>query len=198
MSRSPGLGRRDALSSATAVRNCEKARRGAVSPAQSRERGLARTRDLGSIANDCGDSYYPGDVEEHRQRSPWYLRCAGRGGPTVILESGIHDSSDVWTLSDAKPPVVGSPTVFSGIARFTRVCMYDRPGTIRYTNPPALTTRSSPAPMPRTLQSMVTDLHALLHRAGRFRGRKTRSHGCPSRGDGRSARRNSSQSSILD
>jgi hypothetical protein len=95
-----------------------------------------------------------------------YLRCAGRGRPTVILESGIHDSSDVWTLSDAGPPVIGSPTVFSGVARFTHVCMYDRPGTIRYTNPAALTTRSSPAPMPRTLQSMVADLHALLHKAG--------------------------------
>jgi pimeloyl-ACP methyl ester carboxylesterase len=95
-----------------------------------------------------------------------YLRCVGRGTPTVILESGIHDSSDVWTLSDAKPPVVGSPTVLSGVARYTHVCMYDRPGTIRYTNPPALTTRSSPAPMPRTVQSMAADLHALLRKAG--------------------------------
>ncbi len=95
-----------------------------------------------------------------------YLQCAGRGSPTVILESGIHDSSDVWTLTDAKPPVVGSPTVFRGVARFTHVCMYDRPGTVRYTNPPALTTRSSPASMPRSLQSMVADLHALLYTAG--------------------------------
>jgi pimeloyl-ACP methyl ester carboxylesterase len=95
-----------------------------------------------------------------------YLHCAGRGRPTVIFESGIHDSSDVWTLSDAKPPVVGSPTVFRGVARLTHVCMYDRPGTIRYTNPPALTARSSPAPMPRTLQSMAADLHSLLHHAG--------------------------------
>jgi hypothetical protein len=50
-------------------------------------------------------------------RRQLYLRCAGRGAPTVILESGIHDSSDVWTLSDPKPPVVGSPSVFSGVAR---------------------------------------------------------------------------------
>ena len=96
-----------------------------------------------------------------------YLQCAGRGRPTVILESGIHDSSDVWKLSDAKPPVVGSPTVFRGVAHFTHVCIYDRPGTIRYkTNPPSLTTRSSRVSMPRTLQSMVADLHALLHKAG--------------------------------
>ncbi len=107
---------------------------------------------------------FAGEIEIGAGRK-LYLRCAGRGQPTVILESGIHDSSDVWTLSDARPPAVGYPRVFSGVAHFTRVCMYDRPGTIRYTNPPALTTRSSPAPMPRTLQSMVADLHALLHKA---------------------------------
>lgn len=94
-----------------------------------------------------------------------YLRCAGRGSPTVILESGIHDSSDTWILTDTKPPVRPSPAVFYGVARFTHVCMYDRPGTIRYTDPPALTTRSTPTKMPRTLQGMVSDLHALLRSA---------------------------------
>jgi pimeloyl-ACP methyl ester carboxylesterase len=94
-----------------------------------------------------------------------YLRCAGTGRPTVILESGIHDSSDPWTLTDTEPPVIASPSVFSGVASYTHVCMYDRPGTIRYTNPPALTTRSTPVPMPRTLPSMVADLHALSKRA---------------------------------
>lgn len=95
-----------------------------------------------------------------------YLRCAGTGRPTVILESGIHDSSDTWTLTDTTPPVVPSPSVFTGVARFTHVCMYDRPGTIRYTNPPAITTRSTPVKMPRTLQRMASDLHALLKHAG--------------------------------
>jgi pimeloyl-ACP methyl ester carboxylesterase len=94
-----------------------------------------------------------------------YLRCAGTGSPTVVLESGIHDSSDTWTLTDTTPPAHSPPSVFAGVARFTRVCMYDRPGTIRYTNPPSLTTRSTPAKMPRTLSSMVADLHALLTHA---------------------------------
>ncbi len=94
-----------------------------------------------------------------------YLRCAGRGSPTVILESGIHDSSDTWTLTQTRPPVLSSPSVFRGVSRFIHVCMYDRPGTIRYTNPPALTRRSTPVKMPRTLTSMVSDLHALLNRA---------------------------------
>lgn len=95
-----------------------------------------------------------------------YLRCAGTGGPTVVLESGIHDSSDPWTLTDTKPPVLASPSVFSGVARYSHVCMYDRPGTIRYTSPPALTTRSTRVRMPRTLPSMVSDLRALLTKAG--------------------------------
>jgi pimeloyl-ACP methyl ester carboxylesterase len=44
--------------------------------------------------------------------------------------------------------------------------MYDRPGTIRYTNPPAITGRSTAVKMPRTLRSMASDLHALLGHAG--------------------------------
>jgi pimeloyl-ACP methyl ester carboxylesterase len=95
-----------------------------------------------------------------------YLRCKGSGRPAVILEAGIHDSSDTWTLTQTEPPVLSSPAVFSGVARFTRVCRYDRPGTIRYTNPPTLTTRSTPVEMPRTLPEMATDLRALLRKSG--------------------------------
>jgi hypothetical protein len=95
-----------------------------------------------------------------------YLRCAGRGNPTVILDSGIHDSSDPWTMTDTQVPVPASPSVFEGVARFTHVCIYDRPGTIRYTTPPSLTTRSTPAPMPRKLPDMAADLHKLLLRPG--------------------------------
>jgi pimeloyl-ACP methyl ester carboxylesterase len=98
-----------------------------------------------------------------------YLRCKGRGSPAVILESGIHDSSDPWTITQTEPPVVSSPAVFAGVARSTRVCRYDRPGTIRYTNPPTLTTRSTPVKMPRTLTGSASDLRKLL-RKSRIRG----------------------------
>jgi len=91
-----------------------------------------------------------------------YLRCAGLGSPTVILESGIHDSSDPWNES----AVQSSPAVLSGVSRFTRVCEYDRPGTIRYSEPPTLTARSTPVSKRRTLPNMVRDLHALLTAAG--------------------------------
>ena len=95
-----------------------------------------------------------------------YLRCAGRGSPTVVMDSGIHDSSDPWTLTQTEFPVPSSPSVFQGVARFTHVCIYDRPGTIRYKQPAALTTRSTPVPMPRQLSNIASDLHKLLMRAG--------------------------------
>lgn len=95
-----------------------------------------------------------------------YLRCAGSGSPTVLMDSGIHDSSDTWTITDTEYPVPSSPSVFRRVARFTRVCIYDRPGTIRYTDPPALTTRSTPVPMPRKLPDVAADIHKLLRRAG--------------------------------
>jgi len=94
-----------------------------------------------------------------------FLQCRGTGGPTVILDSGIHDSSDPWTLTQTEPPVPSSPPVFDGVARFARVCRYDRPGTVRYTDPPALTTRSTPVRNPRSLTNMARDLRALLRRS---------------------------------
>jgi pimeloyl-ACP methyl ester carboxylesterase len=95
-----------------------------------------------------------------------YLRCAGRGRPTVMMDSGIHDSSDPWTLTQTMYPVPSSPSVFEGVARFTHVCVYDRPGTIRYTSPPSLTMRSTPVSMPRTVQGEASDVHRLLMAAG--------------------------------
>ncbi|MGW6572788.1 alpha/beta fold hydrolase [Streptomyces sp. NPDC054945] len=91
-----------------------------------------------------------------------YLSCKGSGSPTVILEAGLHDSSDTWTITDTRPPVPKAPAVFPGVAEFTRVCVYDRPGTVRYTDPPALTTRSTPLDGTRTLAAMTDDLDKLL------------------------------------
>lgn len=90
-----------------------------------------------------------------------YLRCAGTGSPTVILESGAHDSSDTWTVSDS-----AAAPVFDEVAEFTHVCAYDRPGTVQYLDPPALTTRSTPTAQPRSLDDMAADLDALVTAAG--------------------------------
>lgn len=69
-----------------------------------------------------------------------YITCMGEGSPTVILEHGMATESGSWA------------TVQQAVARFTRVCAYDRAG--RGT--------SDPAPTPRTSEDMVADLHALL------------------------------------
>ena len=46
------------------------------------------------------------------------------------------------------------------------MCAYDRPGTVRYVDPPALTTRSTPTTQPRSLDGMVADLEQLVIAAG--------------------------------
>ena len=56
--------------------------------------------------------------------------------------------------------------VFEELAGFTHVCAYDRPGTVRYVDPPALTTRSTPTTQPRSLDGMVADLEQLVIAAG--------------------------------
>jgi pimeloyl-ACP methyl ester carboxylesterase len=96
-----------------------------------------------------------------------YLRCRGTktaGRPTIILMSGYHDSSDVWTQSDVLsllPPAVGPP-VFQALAATNRVCVYDRPGTLRYVTGTPLTTRSTAVPQPRTAKDVVEELHTVL------------------------------------
>jgi pimeloyl-ACP methyl ester carboxylesterase len=90
-----------------------------------------------------------------------YLQCRGAGRPTVILEAGLRVRSDYWSENNAKPPAI---SVLPGVARFTHVCAYDRPGTVLG---PAIEdrSRSDPVAMPRSALSAVDDLHALLRAA---------------------------------
>ena len=87
-----------------------------------------------------------------------YLECRGSGRPTVILESGYRNDADIWS-TELEP---GMRTVFSQVAKFTRVCAYDRPGTFLDADHLG---RSTPVPMPRTASDLVADLHALLETA---------------------------------
>ena len=73
-----------------------------------------------------------------------YLRCEGRGSPTVILDSGLDSDSGAWL------------TVLPRIQAFTRVCAYDRAGLGR---------SDSALKTPRTTIDVVTDLHTLLNNA---------------------------------
>jgi pimeloyl-ACP methyl ester carboxylesterase len=69
-----------------------------------------------------------------------FLSSSGKGSPTVILEVGLGDISSAWN------------NIQRSVARFARVCTYDRAGL----------GRSDPAPTPRTCHDMVLDLHTLL------------------------------------
>jgi pimeloyl-ACP methyl ester carboxylesterase len=100
-----------------------------------------------------------------------YLECRGQGHPTVILESGALGRGDVWSRDNLHP--AGARTmVLPGVAAFTRVCAYDRPGTMGEVNPDLdphgplfFLSRSDPVPQPRTTRDKVADLHALLRAA---------------------------------
>ena len=86
-----------------------------------------------------------------------YLKCSGRGSPTVVLVGGLRASADDWSISDKS-----KPTVFSEVGKFTRVCACDRPGTPVGEKP----SRSDPVPQPTTPKDAVADLHALLSASG--------------------------------
>jgi len=72
------------------------------------------------------------------------INCTGQESPTVVLEAGLSDVSVEW--KHVQPE----------IARFSRVCSYDRAG---YGG-------SDPGPMPRTSAQIAHELHALLQHAG--------------------------------
>ena len=74
-----------------------------------------------------------------------FLRCAGEGSPTIILEAGGQDDSDTWGPADGRP-------FFDQLQQLSRTCAYDR----------ANMGRSDPAPGPRYAQDSADDLAALL------------------------------------
>jgi pimeloyl-ACP methyl ester carboxylesterase len=72
-----------------------------------------------------------------------HIDCIGQGTPAVILESGLGDSYVSWRKVQPE------------IAKFTRVCSYDRAG-LGY---------SESASTPRTSKIIAEQLHALLQAA---------------------------------
>jgi pimeloyl-ACP methyl ester carboxylesterase len=79
------------------------------------------------------------DVGGHRL----YIECSGSGGPAVILQSGLGESSAYWSR------------IAPAVAASTTVCTYDRAGHGR-----------SDAAGPQDGIALAVDLHALLERAG--------------------------------
>ena len=82
-----------------------------------------------------------------------YVRCAGKGSPTVFMEGGDTDTSDSYGFAEGE------------IAKTTRTCVYDR----------ANLGRSDPAPGPRGLADFVDDLEALLEKTPSPRSRMSSS-----------------------
>jgi pimeloyl-ACP methyl ester carboxylesterase len=72
-----------------------------------------------------------------------YVRCTGKGSPTVVMEAGDQDTSDSYLFAGAD------------VSRVTRACVYDR----------ANLGQSDPAPGPRGLKELVDDLERLLDAA---------------------------------
>lgn len=89
-----------------------------------------------------------------------YLECQGTGSPTVVFVSGRSDRSAIWKTKaeTAKPGLA----VYPGVAKFTRVCIYDRPGTVTIKGTTIEPSRSTSVPQPITPSNGVEDLHALL------------------------------------
>lgn len=148
--------------------------RGSSSPAARRARAalavaICVTALLGSCAPPTADTAPPestaargGDVSglfDLGDGRRMHLECRGTGSPLVVLVSGQRGSAQDWMeVADG----VDGPSVFDDVARHTRVCAFDRPGTPvgeRFS-------RSDPAPMPTTASAAVDDLHALLAAAG--------------------------------
>lgn len=80
------------------------------------------------------------DIGSHKL----HLNCTGKGRSTVVMESGASDFSFDWHLVQSK------------VARFTRVCTYDRAGYAW----------SDAGPTPRTMQQIAYELHTALLKAG--------------------------------
>jgi pimeloyl-ACP methyl ester carboxylesterase len=83
-----------------------------------------------------GELFDVGELKMH-------IDCTGEGSPAVILDSGLGDTFLSWRKVQPE------------IARFTRVCSYDRAG-IGY---------SGPSSRPRTSEVIAQELHALLRAA---------------------------------
>jgi hypothetical protein len=90
-----------------------------------------------------------------------FLECKGTGSPTVLLEAGYRSPATVWT-DDLVQPEAPRTMVLPGVAAFTRVCTYERPGTDSFDNGAIQRSRSDVLPMPRTAGQLVDELHTLL------------------------------------
>jgi pimeloyl-ACP methyl ester carboxylesterase len=89
-----------------------------------------------------------------------FLECRGIGMPTVVFISGRSDRGQVWQTQE--DPKEHAPLVLPSVAKFTRACAYDRPGTFTIEGNHVEPTLSTQVSQPTTAASGVADLRALL------------------------------------
>lgn len=121
--------------------------------------GVGGAQERRAAAASGGLDEFAGLVELPSGRDV-YLECRGEGSPTVILESGGGLAASQWSVLAPGSPLAA---VLPAVSRFTRVCAYDRPGTVQV--PDAAPSRSDPVPLPRTFADMVSELRELLEAA---------------------------------
>jgi pimeloyl-ACP methyl ester carboxylesterase len=97
------------------------------------------------VATHLDESHFPPtgqfiEVDGHNI----HINCSGEGTPTVILEAGLGGGSLDWSLIQPE------------VARFGRVCSYDRAGIVW----------SSEDEGPRTASRITSELHKLLEAGG--------------------------------
>ena len=90
-----------------------------------------------------------------------FAECSGKGTPTVVMVPGSRSWHAVW--DSVEDPATGKLTVsevsvFGRVAKVTRVCTYDRPGT----SPADGSPRSTLVTQPTTAQQGADDLQAWL------------------------------------
>lgn len=73
-----------------------------------------------------------------------HVNCSGAGSPVVVVENGLGDFSFDWVLVQEK------------VAKFARICTYDRAGYAW----------SDPGPKPRTFAQLNLELHDALEKLG--------------------------------
>jgi len=95
-----------------------------------------------SEARDRRFNQMPGKLIDVGGRK-MHIHCTGEGSPVVVLDSGLGDTFVSWRKVQPE------------IAKFARVCSYDRAG-LGY---------SEPSPEPRTSKVIARELRALLHAA---------------------------------
>ena len=123
-------------------------------------RAQSATPAVASLVPDSGD--FSGLVDIGGRTL--YLEGHGAGSPTVVLVAGYRASARYWT-DDLLHPDAPRTMVMPGVAQFTRVYAYDRPGTYAAIGEDMIPSRSDPIAQPRTVTEMVDELHALLQAA---------------------------------